>query len=249
MKTIIIEDEKKSAEHLHNLIKTGFPEINVLQKLRSVEDSLHWLNNNEHPDLIFIDIELSDGTCFEILNETKTKAKLIFTTAYDQHALKAFDFNSIAYLLKPITERKLSEAIEKIDGIYPNNGNEIVVNELKKLFKQDYKKRFLVKRGEKLWHVNTCDIAYFASEDGLSLAYLFDKRKFFIDHSLDELENLLDPVDFFRINRKLYLNISCIKTVKAYFTRRLMLEIEPPYENEVIVSKERVSKFKTWLDT
>lgn len=248
MQAIIIEDEKQSAELLHQLIKQNFSHINILVKLRSVEDSIDWLNNNEHPEVIFIDIELSDGTCFEILDDTKTKAKLIFTTAYDQHALKAFEFNSIAYLLKPITESKLTEALHKIEGFYKTKTNATIINELKKLITPDYKKRFLVKKGDKFWHIPVNDIAYFISKEGLTVAHLNDSRTFFIDYSLDELENMLAPNDFFRINRKIILQINSVKTVSTYFSRRLKLETTPKYNIDIIVSKERVGNFKKWLD-
>lgn len=248
MKTIIIEDEKHSAIFLHNILTENFSNLEVVTKLRSVEESILWLNQNPEPELIFIDIELSDGTCFEILESTKVKSKLIFTTAYDQHALKAFEYNSIAYILKPVTAKKINEALEKLNHNNYYQNNNLVINELSKILKKEYKKRFLVKRGDKFWHINTDNIAYFVSEDGLTVAYLFDNRKFFIDHSLDELEKLLDPQLFFRINRKIILQITSIETVKTYFTRRLILDVTPKYNAEIIVSKERASHFKNWLD-
>lgn len=250
MKSIIIEDEKQSAEHLNILINKHYPKINVLAKLRSVEESIEWFNSNTEPDLIFIDIELSDGTCFEILEAIKTNAKLVFTTAYDEHAIRAFEFNSIAYLLKPINFDKLKGALDKIEFYKTYHSNDSIFNEIKALLTQkEYKQRFLVKRGDKFWHIPVNDIAFFASEEGLTVAYLSDFRKFFIDHSLDELENMLYPKDFFRINRKFILNINSIQTVKTYFTRRLLLETEPKYAEDIIVSKERVNSFKRWLDS
>lgn len=249
MKAIIIEDEKQSADFLELLLQKHHSGIDALVKLRSVEESLEWFRANADPDLIFIDIELSDGTCFEILEQVNPTSKLIFTTAYDQHALKAFKYNSIAYLLKPITTEKLQEALIKLESENSNKKNEVIINELKSILQPTYKKRFLVKRGESFLHIPVDDIAYFISEDGLTRAYLFDGKKHFIDHTLEDLECLINPVEFFRINRKIILNINAITTVKTYFSRRLLLELEPKAGTEILVSKDRVAKFKTWLDS
>ncbi len=247
MKSVIIEDEKQSAEHLDRILKSSFPQIEVIAKLRSVEESIEWFNENEHPELIFMDIELSDGTCFDLLEEVDIQSQLLFTTAYDQHALKAFEYNSIAYLLKPITETKLKDALSKVKTMYIDRDNSSIINELTKFLKHEYKKRFLVKRGDSFWHIAIDKIAYFVSEDGLTVGYLFDKRKFFIDHTLDDLEKIINPSDFFRINRKTILNINSIVTVKTYFARRLLLEVEPKPSEDIIVSRERSAKFKSWL--
>jgi two-component system response regulator LytT len=248
MKAIIIEDEKYSALHLQTLIQENFPEIEIISLLRSVTSSIEWLSMNTEPDLIFIDIELSDGTCFEILDQIKPKSRLIFTTAYDQHAIKAFDYNSIAYLLKPITKEKLTEVIKKINSLPTANNIQIIEDIKKHLQPTNYKKRFLVKRGDKFWQIPAEEIAYFVSEEGLTVGYLFDKRNYFIEYTLDALLPQLDPSMFFRINRKVILNINAIQTVKTYFSRRLLLDITPEYEEDIIVSKERVSEFKKWLD-
>ncbi len=249
MNSIIIEDEKSSAEHLNRLLVENFKQLNIVAKLRSVEESIDWLKNNEPPELIFIDIELSDGTCFEVLDKTHNKSKLIFTTAYDQHAVKAFQYNSIAYLLKPINLDKLTDAINKLDTMFKNSVNDTnLIGELKKHFIKDYKKRFMIKQGEKLFHIKTEDIAYFVSEDGFTRAYLFDKKKHFVHHTIDELAQLVNPVDFFQINRKIIVNLEAIQEVKAYFNRRLLVDLIPPYIDDVLISKERVKSFKLWLD-
>jgi len=249
MTSIIIEDEKNNAEHLHKLIAENFPDINVIAKLRSVEESVEWLENNEDPELIFIDIELSDGTCFEVLDKTRNNSKLIFTTAYDQHAVKAFQYNSIAYLLKPISLDKLQEAINKLDTMFKSSVNNAdLIGELKKHFIKDHKKRFLVKKGENLFHINVEDIAYFVSEDGLTMGYLFNKKRHFINHTIEELSQLLEPDDFFQVNRKIIVNLEAIKSVKSYFNRRLLVEVLPTYIDDVLVSKDRVKGFKLWLD-
>lgn len=247
MECVIIEDEKQSAQLLEKLLIANFDNIQIKAMLRSVEESILWFQNNPSPDLVFIDIELSDGTSFEVLEQVQITSKLIFTTAYDQHAVKAFDFNSIAYLLKPITLDKLKNAVQKIDMGAKITGSEII-QKLESFINPGYKKRFLVKKGEKFWHIPTEDIAYLCAEDGLTIGYLFDGRKHFIDYTLDDLETKIEPDKFFRINRKLLININSILTVKTYFSRRLMLEVEPKTEMEVIVAKERVAAFKLWLD-
>lgn len=249
MISIIIEDEKTSANHLHKLITDNFKEFEVVAKLHSVEESIEWLEKNDAPELIFIDIELSDGTCFEVLDKTGNQSKLIFTTAYDQHAIKAFQYNSIAYLLKPISLKKLSEAIEKLNTIYKESVNDLnLIGELKKHFIKDFKKRFMIKQGEKIFHIKTEEIAYFVSEDGFTRSYLFNGKKHFVNHTIEELTQLLNPIDFFQINRKTIVNLESIHEVKAYFNRRLIVDLQPGYIEDVLISKERVKAFKLWLD-
>jgi two-component system response regulator LytT len=250
MKAVIIEDEKLNAEHLKKLIDEEFKEIIVTDVLRSVEHALEWMKVNREPELIFMDIELSDGTCFDILEGIQLQAKIIFTTAYDQHAIKAFDYNSIAYILKPVTREKLKEAIDKIQ-IYHGDNTHInhILDQLRPKLIKEHKKRFLVKTGAQFKHIPVENISYFVSEDGLSLAYTLDKKKYFVDYTLDELIRLIDPSFFFRVNRKFIVNLDSIISVKTYFSRRLLIEMTPSYTEDIIVSKERVKQFKSWLDS
>lgn len=249
MKAVIIEDERLTAERLHDLIKDNFTQIDVIATLRSVEESIKWLTTNPHPDLIFMDIELGDGSAFDILDQHVCQSRIIFTTAYNEYAIKAFKYNSVDYLLKPIDKKGLNNAIEKISVLSPEKDEVMMMmNELKRYFKQEYKSRFLVRTGQQMLSILTDDIAYLYSEEGYTFIKLKDEKKYIIDNSLDEIIQQLNPKSFFKLNRKFICSITSIKSIVPYFNGRLKVELSPTNADAIVVSRERVKAFKFWLD-
>ncbi len=250
MNVIIIEDEKPSARRLQRMLSA----LNIEAKtmLHSVEESVDWFKNNLHPDLIFLDIQLSDGLSFEIFEAVDIKSAVIFTTAYDEYALKAFKLNSIDYLLKPIDEDDLKTAVEKYQTRTPQK--QVVTldfNDIKKLLvnpiEREYKKRFSVKVGQHLKLINIEDIECIYSENKGTYAYTCEGRNYLLDATLDQLEDDLEPHVFFRISRKFYVNINAIKDMVSYTNSRLEIKLKHFKEQEVIVARERVKDFKNWL--
>jgi len=250
MKVIIIEDEKPAARRLDRMVKEiGF---NPAAMLHSVEESINWFHNNEHPDLIFLDIQLSDGLSFEIFEEVDVKSAIIFTTAYDEYALKAFKLNSIDYLLKPIDSDELEIAIAKYKALHTANEQSVVfdINEIKNLIaptKPKYKNRFSVKIGQHIKMIATESIECFFSENKATHIHTNENRDYLIDDSLEQLEDKLNPEIFYRVSRKYYVNINAIKDIIAYSNSRLKLILNSYNEAEIIVSRERVRDFKNWI--
>ncbi len=248
MKTIIIEDEKPSARRLNRMVSALGLEVKTM--LHSVTEAIEWFNNNESPDLIFLDIQLSDGLSFEIFEEVKVKSAIIFTTAYDQYALKAFKLNSVDYLLKPIDEDELQQAVTKFKENYQKLSFDI--GEIKKLFthpnnEKNYKKRLTVKIGQRLKIVEMNNIECFFSENKATYIHILENRNYLIDNSLDFWKNELNPKEFFRVNRSFIVNINAIKDMIAYSNSRLKLVLKSFNEQEIIVSRERVKEFKEWI--
>lgn len=250
MNVIIIEDEKPSARRLQRMLKTLNVEAETM--LHSVEESAYWFNNHPHPDLIFLDIQLSDGLSFEIFETVEIKSAVIFTTAYDEYALQAFKLNSIDYLLKPIDEEDLKTAIEKFKTRTPQKqAVTLDFNDIKKLLvnpiEREYKKRFSVKVGQHLKLINIDDIECIYSENKGTYAFTSEGRNYLLDSTLDQLEDDLEPHVFFRISRKFYVNINAIKDMVSYTNSRLEIKLKHFNEQEVIVARERVKDFKNWL--
>ena len=249
MNTIIIEDEKPSARRLKRMVEAI--ELQVLEVLHSIEDAIKWFQNNPHPDLIFLDIQLSDGLSFEIFDEVKIDSAIIFTTAYDEYALKAFKLNSVDYLLKPIDDEELKEAVKKFTSQNEKTKIQVDYNSLKNLLQTNstsYKKRFTVKVGQHLKMFNAAHIECFYSENKGTYLFTNQNRSYLIDFTLDQLEDLLDPSQFYRISRKYFININAIKDIVSYTNSRLELKLNHFSESEVIVSRERVKDFKNWLE-
>jgi two-component system, LytTR family, response regulator LytT len=249
MNTIIIEDEKPAARLLkRKLEKLGLP---VNQLLHSVEESIDWFQNNPHPDLIFLDIQLSDGLSFEIFENIAIKSAVIFTTAYDEYALRAFKLNSIDYLLKPIDEDDLSVAIAKFKERNSISKEIFNFDMLKKMLlnptENKYKKRFTIKLGQQLKMIAIDEIECFYSENKATYLHTFDNRSYLIDNSLEQLENELDFSNFYRISRKFIVASKAIKAIQLYNNSRLKLHLTTYTAEEVIVAREKVSDFKTWL--
>ncbi|SEQ58382.1 two component transcriptional regulator, LytTR family [Hyunsoonleella jejuensis] len=251
MKVIIIEDEKPSARRLQRMLQT----VNITAEvmLHSVEESITWFQNNIHPDLIFLDIQLSDGLSFEIFETIEIKSAVIFTTAYDEYALQAFKLNSIDYLLKPIDEDDLATAVKKYKERAPQKqAVTLDFNDIKKLLvnpiDRDYKKRFSVKVGQHLKLINIDEIECFYSENKGTYLHTTDNRNYLIDSTLEQLEEALEPQTFFRINRKFYVNINAIKDMVSYTNSRVQIKLKSYNEQDVIVARERVKDFKEWLE-
>lgn len=252
LRVLIFEDESLSAEHLVNLIRRYDPTIELLGIIESVKQGIEWLGNHAHPDLLLMDIQLSDGSCFELFKQVRLEMPVIFTTAYNEYAIQAFKVNSVDYLLKPIDFQELQRAFEKFrkQGLKRTLNPEQIYDQVYSRLIQNsqYKKRLLVKIGEQLKQINTEDIAYFIFNDGMCWAVTFAKNRLPVDYSLEEIEQMFDPDLFFRINRKFIVRPESIEKIHTYFNNRLKLQLRPDPETEVLVSRERVSDFKTWLD-
>jgi len=251
MKVVIIEDEKLAANHLEKMITKYDPSVEVLAKLESVEDSIDWFTANGDPDLIFLDIHLDDGLSFSIFEKVRVNAPIIFTTAYDEYAIKAFKMKSIDYLLKPILPEELYSAINKYKEWKKPEGNSIDMQSLLDLItkkEQVYKTRFSITVGEKIKTVNIDQVAYFYSNQGITFLVTNDNLHYPIDLSLEQLSDQLDPKDFFRINRQFYIRLKSIRNVHVFPKSRLKIELNPPYEGEIFVSIDKVTRFKAWLD-
>lgn len=251
MRVIIIEDEKPSARRLQRMLTELQIEAEVM--LHSVEESMNWFQNNEHPDLIFLDIQLSDGLSFEIFETIEINSAVIFTTAYDEYALQAFKLNSIDYLLKPIDEDDLATAVSKFKERAPKKEQSVTLdfNDIKKLLvnpiEREYKKRFSVKVGQHLKLIDIDKIECFYSENKGTYAHTSEGRNYLLDTSLEQLEEELEPHKFFRISRKFIINVNAIYDMVSYTNSRLQIKLNNFNEQEVIVARERVKDFKVWL--
>ena len=251
MTTIIIEDEKPAARLLQRKLEKL--EIKVDVMLHSVEDSIEWFSTNIHPDLIFLDIQLSDGLSFEIFEKVNIKSAVIFTTAYDEYALKAFKLNAIDYLLKPIDEEDLRTAISKFRSGFSENKNttQLDFEQIKKMFQNPtekvFKSRFTIKIGQHLKIISIEEIECFFSENKGTYIHTFDNRNYLIDTTLEILEQDLDPKIFYRISRKFIIPLQSIKEILLFSNSRLKVILPSYKEEEVIVSREKVADFKNWL--
>ncbi|MDT0540143.1 LytTR family DNA-binding domain-containing protein [Croceitalea sp. P059] len=251
MKVIIIEDEKPAARRLGRLLSDL--NVAVSTMLHSVEESIEWFQNNEHPDLIFLDIQLSDGLSFEIFDVVDVKSAIIFTTAYDEYALQAFKLNSIDYLLKPIDDEELEKAVKQYKELKPEK-EQIAVDfeDIKKLLinplEREFKKRFTAKVGQHIKIINADEVECFYSENKGTYAATIDGRNYLLDTTLENLEDELSPKIFFRVSRKFYVNINHINDIISYTNSRLQIKLNSFKEQEIIVSRERVKDFKLWLE-
>ena len=250
MNVIIIEDEKPAARLLQRkLQKLG---IDAHTMLHSVEESINWFNENTHPDLIFLDIQLSDGLSFEIFDAIQINSAVIFTTAYDEYALRAFKLNSIDYLLKPIDEDELEMAVNKYREHRPQPQNlSLDFEEIKRMLvnplEKSYKKRFTIKMGQRLKVVNVDDAECFFSENKGTYIHTTENRDYLLECTLEHLETELDPAKFYRVSRKHIVNIDAINDIVVYTNSRLKVILPTYNQEEVIVSRERVSDFREWL--
>lgn len=257
MKVLIIEDEELAVKKLQKTLQSVDESAEVVGVADSIRSSVKWLQSNPAPDLILMDIELADGQSFEIFDKVEVKSTVIFTTSYDEFALKAFKVNSVDYLLKPIQKEDLRSALDKLKGLKELYGNanentalnvDSLVKELQqKLRPKEFRKRFLVKHAQKLVSIDVEEIAYFYSDGRLNFFKTSDNKKFVVDYTMDELEEMLDPDKYFRISRSFYVSINSIDQIHDYFGNRLLLHLKPAVDKEAIVSREKVTDFKTWM--
>lgn len=252
MKVVIVEDEHLAAKKLQKMLQKYDPSLEIIKILDSVESAVEWLNDNDTPDLILMDIQLTDGTSFDILKSHEISCPVIFTTAYDQYALEAFRLHSIAYLIKPVSQEKLNEAMQKLKKI--QTGFTITGPTIEKLlmeatqWRKEYKSRFLVRSGSILKSISIGELAYFYSEDKLVFMKTKTNQRYTLSETLDELEQVLDPTNFFRINRQFIVHIDTIQKVHPHFNGRLKIELVPDPNEDVYISNRRVASFKAWMN-
>ena len=251
MKAVIIEDERLAADLLKNIIKQLDEDIEIITTLQTIEDSVEWLNNNEYPDIMFVDIHLADGSSFSIFEKTEVRCPIVFTTAYDEYALKAFEVNSIDYLLKPINKDDLQRALNKYKNFKGDNKDldykKFVNRFLSEGNVNNYKEYFLVPKRDKLIPLAAKDIAYIYIDLRLIKAVTFSGKVHYLNQNLDEIMNQLNPKKFFRANRQYIVAHESIKDVSMWFGNKISLNLVIPTEEKIIVSKARVSEFKNWF--
>ena len=250
MRAVIVEDEEFAAKRLGQLVAELAPELTVAAILNSVESGRNWFSDHPQPDLIFMDIQLNDGYGFDILDGLEDHPPVIFTTAYNEFAIRGFKYNGLDYLLKPIVKDDLKKALEKFKKNITRNGKGGTesLEHLKQLFQKEYKHRFMVKVGNMYKSFNVEDIAYFKSQEGMICLYTYSGQTYPIEYTIDQLESILNPIHFFRINRKFMISVKSVEEIHSYFNSRLLLKILPKEEEQVIVSRERTTNFKRWLD-
>jgi len=253
MRAIIVEDEKRAASHLRRLIQELDKGIDVIAELQTISTSINWFRQNPMPDIVFLDIHLGDGSSFEIFKEINIESPIIFTTAYDEYALKAFGVNSIDYLLKPISKEDLKRALTKIKALSrlqgsESNNSEIIRHLIETLSRESaYKKALLVAYKDKLIPVPTKDIAYFYTEYKTVKAVTFNGSNYVIDDSLEKLSQQLAPNDFFRINRQYIVSRNAVIDASIWFANRLALNLKVTTPERLYVSRSNVNEFKCWL--
>lgn len=248
MKVLIIEDENRAAAHLERLLTLVAPDMQVMAQLESVRDAVLFLQSGERPELIFSDIQLADGLSFEIYRQVSVSCPIIFTTAYDQYAIEAFKTNGIDYLLKPIDAADLGRAVQKARLLSPALLLEKLMAIQPASEAKSYKERFMVKVGDKIKSIPTAEIAVFYSSEKASFLFTTEKRVYAVDYPLDQLEQLLDPKMYFRINRKYIVHINACTDMLAWSNSRLRIKLEGMDDPDMIVARERVQEFKNWLD-
>ncbi len=251
MKALIIEDELPAQVQLERLINSTFPAIEVIGRIDSVKGAIRWLNESQ-PDLIFMDVELSDGQCFEIFRHVTVHVPVIITTAYSNYAIQAFKVNSIDYLLKPIDKDEFTTAVNKAIKSQQHQLPDFSV--LEEILKQrvspakEYKQRFTVKVGDRILIIPMGEIAYFYAEEKVTFIVTHENKRYITDYTLDALEEQLNPKLFFRLSRGCIAHIESIKSVSKYFNSRLKITLSPPSAEEILVSRIRIPQFMSWLD-
>jgi DNA-binding LytR/AlgR family response regulator len=251
MNIIIIEDELKAARSLENIISEVRPQAKVITKLQSIETSLSYLSENKQPDLIFMDIQLSDGLCFEIFKSVKISCPVVFCTAFDEYSLEAFKANGVDYVLKPFSKNDISDAFKKVDELR-NFFQQSIVPDFSDMLAQITppagKKSFLVFKNNKYVTVPTNNIAFFYIRNELTSIMTFDQQEYVVNQSLDQVSSLLSTVQFFRLNRQYIVNFSAVKEVEHYFMRKLFVKLVIPTEEKLLINKEKAPVFLSWLE-
>lgn len=246
MKYLIVEDERFAYEELKRMMTDLRPDYSLEKRTKTVIDTIGFLKTSK-VDLILLDIRLADGICFEIFNHVKVNTPIIFTTAYDEHAIKAFKLNSIDYLLKPFDEKELETALIKFEHTFLHNSHKTGFQNFEQMVTQN-RTRFLISKEENYHYIETADIAHFYSEDGVVFLHTFQNKRHIIHYTLDQLEHQLDSRLFFRVSRNCIGNVKSIENVAKYFNSRLKLSFKPACPHEVLVSRVRVSAFLKWMD-
>jgi two-component system, LytTR family, response regulator LytT len=249
MNVLIIEDEPLAAERVEMLLKKHDPDFQILAVLDSVEETLKWFAENPAPDLMMVDIHLSDGQSFEIFRQIQVKSPVIFTTAYDQYAIQAFKVNSVDYLLKPVSMAELTVALEKLRHFtaLPAVDFQELAASIRNMTRS-YKTRFLVKFGDHIQFKTLEEIAYFYADDKIVYLVSAENRRYIVDYRLEELEELLDPNIFYRLNRKFIIKLDAVKNIKTALNSRLQVFLKPHIDTDIYVSREKAQDFKAWLD-
>ena len=249
MKTLIVEDEKPAARYLVSLLKE-IGNIEVVDILDSIKSTVHWFEMNPTPELVFMDIHIADGSAFEIFEHTEITCPVIFTTAYDEYALKAFKVNSIDYLLKPITREAVEKSLAKLKALTIQTGIKSDIQQLIQSLRQEksYQTHFLVAaKGDKILPLLTRDIAFFYIDSGKVIAKTMDEKTFLIDFTLDELALKLNPDDFFRANRQFIISKIAVKDIDLWFNHRLAVNMKIAFHEKILISRTRVAEFRQWF--
>jgi two-component system, LytTR family, response regulator LytT len=250
MQILILEDEEQAAKRLQKIIKELLPGAVINKVLPTIEKSLEWLTANPMPDLIFLDIQLADGNSFEIFKQVRITCPVIFTTAYDNYALQAFKVNSVDYLLKPIDTGDVKAAVDKLQLLQSNRTAVVDYREVLKNIQQSpaaYRERFVIKMGDSIKSINTNDIAYFYTENKYNFLCTNDGKRYPIDYNLDQVEHLLNPKNFFRINRQFVIGHHSIEEMKAHTRSRVIVKLRPASKLDTVVAIDRAQDFKSWL--
>jgi two-component system, LytTR family, response regulator LytT len=254
MNVVIIEDEILASERLQILLKKYDASINVVASLETVEEAIHYLQTSKHADILFVDIHLADGHSFEIFKKVKTTTPIIFTTAYDQYALDAFQLFSIDYILKPVTAESLANAFAKYHGLTKANNIPVdyalLIQQMQDSIAGKYKSRFLAKVGQRTYFIPVNEVAYFVADNKIVHLVARDGKRYIKNATIEKLEEIIDPSVFFRVNRKVIVHIDAIEQTKPYDNNRLVIVIRNiNTAEEIIVSREKVQDFKTWANT
>lgn len=252
MNVLIIEDEPLAAQRLEALVVDIQPGTIILARIDSVKKSVQWLKSNPTPDLVLMDIQLADGISFQIFEQCEVKSPVIFTTAYDEYALKAFKVNSIDYILKPVDKTDLASGLRKLEslkGTQPSQ-QQLMQNiaQAMQMLTRKYKERFVIKVGEHLKTLETKNVLYFFSQEKTTFAHTIEDRSFILDYTLEQLETLVDPAEYFRVNRKYLVRGDSILDIISYTNSRLRLVLRDSQDTDIIVARERVQDFRLWLD-
>jgi DNA-binding LytR/AlgR family response regulator len=249
-KILIVEDEQHSAKMLKGMVENLRPQWQILTVLDSISSTVDWLSSNPSPDLIFMDIQLTDGLCFSIFDKLKVSSMVVFTTAYDEYAIKAFQVNSIDYLLKPVKETLLEKSIQKFEELNKVS-NPIDYQDLIHLVqeqKRTYRQRFVITGSQSFFKLDTKDIAYFYIVKRVCFAVTFKGKEHIVDFNIEKLEQELDPNQFFRANRSEIINIDAIDRFESFFGGKLNLSLLAPLKIKVSISRLRANDFKSWID-
>lgn len=252
MNILIIEDEPQAAQRMEKLMLELVPEARILAKIDTIKKAVQWFMHHPAPDVTLMDIQLADGISFQIFDQCEVKSPVIFTTAYDEYALKAFKVNSIDYILKPVDKDELHAAIKKLRSLKRNDSDTRVmldnIGQAVQMLMKKYKTRFVIKVGEHLKTIEVDRIRYFYSQEKATFCVTDENRNFVLDYTLEQLEEMVDPSHFYRINRKYLVSAFAIQDIISYTNSRLKLVLKGSQDNDIIVARERVQEFKDWLD-